>query len=166
MHIFQNYLLLLNRVILINGVSESNIHCGNRFKIKAMNTKKLFQLAIAFMVFILIQEVSIGQAISTKHEKINFTSFTVNTHQKRIMIDWATDNKVPTNYFEIERSSDGVNFKTIALVLGPDPKQTSCDCYECFDKPGSNAKKYFYRLKHISIDGEIDLSEMKMLAIK
>ena len=34
------------------------------------------------------------------------------------MIDWATDNKVPTNYFEVERSSDGINFKTIALVFG------------------------------------------------
>ena len=131
-----------------------------------MNTNKLFQLAIALMAFILMHEVSIGQAISNKHEKINFTSFTVNTQQKRIMIDWATDNKVPTNYFEIERSSDGINFKTIALVLGPDPRQTNCDCYEGFDKPGANAKKYFYRLKHVSTDGAIDLSEMKMLAIK
>ena len=81
------------------------------------------------------------------------------------MIDWATDNKVPTNYFEIERSSDGINFKTIALVLGPDPKQTNCNCYECFDKPDSNTKKYFYRLKHVSSEGEIELSETKMLAI-
>ena len=81
------------------------------------------------------------------------------------MIDWATDNKVPINYFEIERSNDGINFKTIALVLGPDPKQANCDCYKCFDKAGSNAKKYFYRLKHVSTDGEIELSEMKMLAI-
>lgn len=80
------------------------------------------------------------------------------------MIDWATDNKVATNYFEIERSSDGVNFRTIAMVLGPDPKQNNCDCYECFDKTSTNTK-YFYRLKHVSTDGEIELSETKMLAI-
>ena len=134
-------------------------------EIKAMNTKKIIQFINVSVVFLAIHTVTLGQAITAEHAKINFTSFTVNSVQKRIIIDWATDNKVPINYFEIERSNDGINFKTIAMVLGPDPKQTNCDCYKCFDKAGSNAKKYFYRLKHVSTDGEIELSEMKMLAI-
>ena len=112
-----------------------------------------------------MRAVSIGQTSIPEQAKINITSFTVNAYQKRILIDWATDNKIPTNYFEIQRSPDGINFKTILLVLGPDPKQTGCDCYECFDKPGTRTKKYFYRLKHVSKDGEIELSETKMLAI-
>jgi hypothetical protein len=130
-----------------------------------MNTKKILQFINVSVVFLAIHAVTLGQAITIEHAKINFTSFTVNSSQKGIMIDWATDNKVPTNYFEIERSNDGINFKTIALVLGPDSKQTNCDCYKCFDKAGSNAKKYFYRVRHVSTDGEIELSEMKMLAI-
>ena len=130
-----------------------------------MNTKKILQFINVSVVFLAIHAVGLGQAITAEHARVNFTSFTVNSNQKRIMIDWATDNKVPINYFEIERSNDGVNFKTIALVFGPDPKQANCDCYKCFDKAGSNAKKYFYRLKHVSADGEIELSEMKMLAI-
>ena len=129
-----------------------------------MNSKKIFQCIIVLLVFLSIHTITLGQTAVAERGKINFTSFTVNSNQKRIMIDWATDNKVPTNYFEIERSIDGINFKTIALVLGPDPKQTSCDCYECFDKPKSKAKKYFYRLKHVGTDGEIELSETKMLA--
>ena len=109
--------------------------------------------------------VSIGQTSTPEQAKINITSFTVNIHEKRILIDWATDNKIPANYFEIQRSLDGINFKTILLVLGPDPKQTGCDCYECFDKPGTRTKKYFYRLKHVNKDGEFELSETKMLAL-
>lgn len=130
-----------------------------------MNSKKIFQGVIVLLGFLSVHAVTVGQTLVTEQAKINFTSFTVNSNQKRIMIDWATDNKTPANYFEIERSSDGINFKTIALVLGPDPKQTTCDCYECFDKPGSGSKKYFYRLKHVSTDGEIELSETRMLAI-
>lgn len=130
-----------------------------------MNTKKIIQFINASVVFLALHSVTLGQGITTDHVKINFTSFTVNSSQKRITIDWTTDNKVPINYFEIERSNDGINFKTIALVLGPDPKQTNCDCYKCFDKAGLNAKKYFYRVKHVSTDGEVELSEMKLLAI-
>jgi len=127
-----------------------------------MNTKKLYQFATAFLIFLLAH---IDATCQTQQAKINYTSFTVNAVQKRIMIDWVTDNKVPTNYFEIQRSMDGKNFKTIALVLGPDPKQSDCDCFEGFDKPATNTKRYFYRLKHVSIDGQIDLSETKMLAL-
>ena len=130
-----------------------------------MNSKKIFKNVIVLTVVLSLHTVSFGQIQVAESGKINFTSFTVNSNQKRIMIDWATDNKVSINYFEIERSNDGINFKTIALVLGPDPKQTNSDCYKCFDKAGSKAKKYFYRLKHVSTDGEIELSEMKMLAI-
>ncbi len=130
-----------------------------------MNSKKIFQCINVLAIFLLIHSVALGQTLVTEQAKINFTNFTVNSNQKRIRIDWTTDNKIPTNYFEIERSNDGTNFKTIALVLGPDPKQTSCDCYGCFDKPASNTKKYFYRLKHVGTDGVTELSETKMLAI-
>ena len=130
-----------------------------------MRLKEIFRSVITLIGFLSIHAVTLAQIVTTNEARINFTSFTLNSNQKGIKIDWATDHKIPTNYFEIERSSDGINFKTIALVLGPDPKQTNCDCYECLDKPEAYAKKYFYRLKHVSTDGEIELSETKMLAI-
>lgn len=127
-----------------------------------MNTKQICKLLFSFVILISVHSEGVCQS---QEGKINYTSFTVNSVEKRIMIDWATDNKVATNYFEIQRSFDGKNFKTIALVLGPDPKQTSCDCYESFDKLSTNKQKYFYRLKHVGIDGEVDLSETRMLAV-
>ena len=127
-----------------------------------MNTK---QITKNLMAIVLLISAHLDGICQTQQAKINYTSFTVNAVKKVIMIDWATDNKVATNYFEIQRSADGVNFKTIAMVMGPDPRQTNCDCYEGFDKPSTNRRKYFYRLKHVSTDGEVDLSETRMLAI-
>lgn len=134
-----------------------------------MNTKILYKCFLAIFILMLVHSDAMcqTQGIEAKDQqaKVNYTSFTVNEVKQKIMIDWSTDNKVATNYFEIQRSLDGVNFKTIALVLGPDPRQTNCDCYEGFDKPSTNKLKYFYRLKHVGIDGEVELSETRMLAL-
>lgn len=128
-----------------------------------MNRKNLNKCLIASIVLLLASSNGICQ----KNEAlINYKSFTVNAVNKKVMIDWATDNKVPTNYFEIQRSTDGKNFKTVAMVLGPDPEKKDCDCYECFDKPATSNQKYFYRLRHVGTDGEVELSETKMLALK
>lgn len=128
-----------------------------------MNTNYLFKSFLTSLAIILTH----GNGICQKNDtKISYTSFTVNAVDKKIMIDWVTDTSVTTNYFEIQRSADGKSFKTIALVFGPDPQKTNCDCYECFDKLSTTKQKYFYRLKHVGINGEVELSETKMLAIK
>ncbi len=127
-----------------------------------MNKIKINRWLLTFAVLLLTHAITFAQS---KQARINYTSFTVNEVQKRIIIDWAVDDKVPANYFELQRSSDGINFRTIALVMGPDPKKANADSYECFDKPMSKTQKYFYRLNHISADGESELSEIKMLAI-
>lgn len=127
-----------------------------------MNKNKIYRCLTALLII----TCSCYSGICQGHNaKISYASFTVNQANKKVTIDWITDNKVAANYFEIQRSTDAKNFRTIALVLGPDPKQGNSNSYECFDTP-SNKKKYFYRLKHVSTDGEADLSEAKMLAVK
>jgi hypothetical protein len=134
-----------------------------------MNTKILKKCLSVLFILMLVCSKAICQPseteIKNQQVKINYTSFTVSAIKQKIMIDWSTDNKVATNYFEIQRSLDGINFKTIALVLGPDPRKGNCDCYEGVDKTLKNKRKYFYRLKHVGTDGEVDLSETRMLAI-
>ncbi len=107
--------------------------------------------------------------------KINIVDFKVEKNQNKISVNWSTDNAVsvkwstdnavPTNYFEVEKSTDGKNFQTIAYVLGADPSKTDCDCYGCFDKVSTNKNESFYRLKHVSLNGEVEFSEVKSLAI-
>ncbi|MCO6498362.1 MAG: hypothetical protein J5I50_11955 [Chitinophagaceae bacterium] len=95
------------------------------------------------------------------NDNIQITRFELKVEKaKKVNINWATDNKVETNYFEVERSSDGENFKTVALVFGPDPQKPG-DQYECFDK--ISGKKAYYRLKHVGLDGSLQYSSVKMI---
>ncbi len=131
-----------------------------------MNTKKLARIITILIFASLINLPSWAQNQSLQEGKINFTKFTVSTDQKRIALDWTTDNTVSTNYFEIQKSTDGKNFRTIAIVLGPDPKQPACDCYGCFDKYlGKTSRHSYYRLKHVDLNGVEQLSETRLLAI-
>ena len=129
-----------------------------------MNTKKITQIITIFISSLLVNSLAKAQN-QAQVNQITFTKFSISTDNKKIAINWATDNAAPTNYFEIQKSLDGVNFKTIALILGPDPKQSLCDCYGCFDKyVHKNAKHSYYRLKHIDVNGAEQVSETKLLA--
>ncbi|MGN6558916.1 MAG: hypothetical protein ACTHK8_12860 [Ginsengibacter sp.] len=98
-------------------------------------------------------------------EEINITQFQVIKKDTKVVINWTTSKDSPTNYFEVERSADGKNFNTIAYVLGADPTKTDCECFGCFDKVSKKGKS-FYRLKHVNTDGDVQFSEVKMLALK
>ena len=118
---------------------------------------------ILLVLLITICSSSINAQQLARH--INFTKFDVIETNNKIAINLTTDGTVPTNYFEIQKSVDGVNFKTIALILGPDPKQTTCDCYGCFDKLLKGSQNLYYRARHIGLDGSEQLTETKQLAI-
>lgn len=97
--------------------------------------------------------------------KIRMENFQVVEAQNKIDIQWSTNSKA-TNYFEVQKSVDGKNFKTIAYVLGPDPAKPGCECFGCFDKKDSKTQISYYRLKHMDFDGNVQFSEIKMFALK
>lgn len=104
-------------------------------------------------------------ALNAQSRTINVTDFTVSAKEQKVIIDWKTDGANATNYFAIQKSTDGINYKTVALVLGPDPKQKNGDCYGCSDKYESKTAKHsYYRLVHIDTDGKEQISEAKLLA--
>ncbi|MEO9144547.1 MAG: hypothetical protein ABI237_03235 [Ginsengibacter sp.] len=128
-----------------------------------MKKNMIFRSALV----ILFATLSLGSnAQETQHQKVNIIDFQVVKDQNKVLINWATDNGVPTNYFMVEKSSDGKNFRTVAYVMGPDPTRRNCDCYDCFDKVNTNTKKSYYRLRHVDNDGKIELSEVRILALK
>jgi hypothetical protein len=116
-------------------------------------------------VFVMLFTI-LAFAGNAQHKKINITDFHVVKDQNKVDINWSTDKTVSTNYFEVEKSNDGKNFKTVAYVLGADPTKTDCDCYGCFDKINTNAKESYYRLKHVDANGSVEFSEVKMIAFK
>lgn len=128
-----------------------------------MKKNSLFRnaLVVFFVAF------SFGShAQEVQHQKISIINFQVVKNQNKVMIHWATNKMADTNYFTVEKSSDGKNFKTVAYVMGADPTQEECDCYGCFDKITAKSTKSYYRLKHVDKEGVIEFSEVKMLAMK
>jgi hypothetical protein len=93
-------------------------------------------------------------------QSITITNFTVYEKDAKLIVEWATDGAVPTNYWQVQISNDGNEFSTIAVVLGPDPRQQG-DRYQYMEKvkSGRDATKY-YRLRHVDVNGNEQLSKV------
>jgi hypothetical protein len=127
--------------------------------------KKIMIFRIAFVI--LFTAISFGGfAQNAEQNKINIIDFHIVKNQNRVDINWSTKKDETTNYFEVEKSNDGKNFKTVALIMGPDPSKTNCDCYGCFDKVNTKSKESYYRLKHVDNNGMVQFSDVKMIALR
>jgi len=120
--------------------------------------KNLLTLLFIFTITLISSNSLLAQ------KNVNVTEFTVSAAKQKVIIDWKTDGATATNYFAIQKSTDGINYRTVALVLGPDPKQKNCDCYACSDKYVAKTKKSYYRIVHIDTEGNEQITEAKLLA--
>lgn len=114
-------------------------------------------------VSLLVLAANKSQAQVNKSNTINITKFTADEKENKLFVDWATDGSVPTNYFEVQKSDDGATFRTVAVVLGPDPGKTG-DSYEYAEAVNNKAKKAIYfRLRHVSVNGDEQLTKIIQL---
>ena len=95
-----------------------------------------------------------------RDQPITITNFTVYEKDAKLIVEWATDGTVATNYWQVQVSDDGKQFSTIAVVLGPDPRQQG-DRYQYMEKlkQGRDATK-FYRVCHIDVNGKEQASKV------
>src|SRR5258708_37956245 len=85
------------------------------------------------IIYISLLILAASNCKAQTENRIKLIDFTVNEKNDKRVINWATDGTVTTNYFEVQRSADGKTFKTIALILGPDPEQQG-DRYQYVEK--------------------------------
>jgi hypothetical protein len=128
-----------------------------------MKRNILFRLV--FVIFLAILSIA-GKSQNAEASHVKMLDFKVVKDGNKVEINWTTDKNASTNYFEVEKSGNGKDFKTVALVMGPDPSKTDCDCYGCFDKIKTNSKVTYYRLKHVDSEGVAEFSAVKMIALK
>lgn len=127
--------------------------------------KKNILIRPVFVIFLAVLTIA-GKSQNVQARHINMIDFNVVKDGNRVEINWSTDKKEATNYFEVERSGDGRDFKTVAIVMGPDPSKKDCDCYGCFDKISSRSEVTYYRVKHVDSNGVVDFSSIKMVGLK
>lgn len=89
---------------------------------------------------------------------IELVSFTANTVDDSINIEWITASEINNDYFIIERTEDGSNFKDIAKVKGNGNSFYNVK-YSSKDAPYKNGI-FYYRLKQVDFDGKSTFSKL------
>lgn len=72
--------------------------------------------------------------------------------ENTIMLDWETASEMNNAGFELQRSTDGVEFKAIGWVEGSGNSQTNVS-YSFEDVNVQPSLRYFYRLRQIDLNG-------------
>ena len=93
-------------------------------------------------------------APSTTITPAKVTSINGNISNGKMLLLWTVSENENADQFEIEKSSDGKNFKMAALVFGTDKSET--DNYQFYEKASS--KKFVYRVKIINKDQTVSYS--------
>ena len=91
---------------------------------------------------------------------VNLLSFGAQVSREDVKVNWKTTGEIDHDHFELERSTDGRSFTsvaTIAPITGSDIKS-----YEYTDAGAAllNTAKLFYRLKMISTAGAVEYSQI------
>src|SRR5690606_26093002 len=95
--------------------------------------------------------LSSARSINTNPLPVELISFTGKFVANGTLLEWATATEKDNNYFEIERSQDGKEFKAIGRV-GGNNNSTSINRYNFTDKDQLPGLVY-YRLKQVDNDG-------------
>jgi len=92
---------------------------------------------------------------------IKLSSFTATIKGKKVKLDWTTASEVNNDHFNVERSSDGNSWNSIATVNGSGNSSTPINysAYDVTPLDGNN----FYRLKQSDQNGKFTVSMVKTL---
>lgn len=75
-----------------------------------------------------------------------------------VELKWTTETEERFHSFEIQRSSDGINFQNLANKMGQATYENQRAVYNYFDRPPFSTN--YYRLKMIDLDGSYEFSEI------
>jgi hypothetical protein len=93
---------------------------------------------------------------------LNFNG--VNNGDNTATLNWTTDGEVNTKLFEVQRSTNGVNFDLVKSVAASANSTTKKD-YTCNDVFSPFQTTYYYRLKMIDQDGRFTFSPIIRLEL-
>src|SRR5690606_16419073 len=89
---------------------------------------------------------------------ISLTRFEVHSIEESARLSWSTASEINNDYFIIERSTDGGDFKAIAMVAGAGNSTNLID-YEFTDRSPVTGRSY-YRLRQVDYDGRSSVSDI------
>jgi len=142
-------------------------------KMKTFTTSLLVNRLLTFaisLIFILFAGNTVAIANSdTKSNTgnsiisgIEYATLTASATQKTVFIDWVTSYELNNSHFEVERSVDMKEFKTVAIVLDGFVAKGTGKSYKFKEDAGdvSKGKTVYYRLKQIGTDNLVHYSNV------
>jgi len=93
---------------------------------------------------------------------VKLTAFDTKLNDSKVDLTWKTAEELNFSHFVIERSTDGTNYKEIAMVFA-DAKESGNE-YEYKDAVGNHASGLmYYRLKMVDRDGSGKYSKVRIV---
>ena len=94
---------------------------------------------------------------------VKLISFTAVLKNNSGILNWVTENELTNDYFDVQRSEDGINFYKKGSVKGNGTTAVS-HYYQFIDDLKTNASVIYYRLKIVDLNGRFSYS--KIVAIQ
>ncbi|WP_448518214.1 hypothetical protein [Rhodoflexus sp.] len=100
-------------------------------------------------------------------ELVQFNARAVEGDREKVEITWQTAWERDNDYFEVEKSRDGINFQSIARVepKGRNGFSNSIQNYVHYDEQPWLGKNY-YRLKQVDFDGTTTFSKIEVVVFE
>jgi hypothetical protein len=95
---------------------------------------------------------------------VTMSSFIVNcTNQNNVLVQWKTEQEINTSYFEVQRSTDGFTWNSIATINAKG--NTSSTSNYGINDIAADGKNY-YRIKMVDFNGAENYSSISTIIIK
>ena len=98
---------------------------------------------------------------------VKYISFEAISNDKKVDLNWQTDNEVNNSHFEVERSFDGNYFSTINVLNEPLTTSSTTRKYTISDNATAFDGKeiVYYRIKQIDVNGKYIYSKTAMVRL-
>ncbi|MFN4234637.1 MAG: T9SS type A sorting domain-containing protein [Bacteroidia bacterium] len=89
---------------------------------------------------------------------IELVNFTAEPKEKKVILYWTTASEINNDYFDVQKSIDGVNFETFATVKGAGNSSQLLNYSQTDYNPYEGTS--YYRLKQVDFDGTVSYSKI------
>ena len=99
---------------------------------------------------------------------VMFASFTaqLNNNNNKTLLNWATTSELNASHFVVQRSTDGSNYKDVAMVFAQEGNSISLRQYSYSDDISLvNSQMAYYRLKIVDMDGNFQYSDVELVRL-
>ena len=151
------------------GLLDSGANYQVKFKVRVnkgvetvRNIGTIFSRTEAGELITAESSVSIGAVSGPLAVKL--MSFNAVLKNKKALLNWVTENELNNDYFDIERSEDGVTFYKIGSVKGYGTSAVT-QYYQYNDNITTKISAVYYRLKIVDINGKFSYSKIIILRL-